>query len=90
MDSEVCLCAACYNLQAGCCPALFPLYARKLLIRGWAGLMTPAEKAYRMAHSIVAQHAALQAQRLSGYTFHNAQRRAFTRSADGLKDQTGV
>jgi hypothetical protein len=27
-------------------PSLYDMYAKKLLIRGWAGSMSPAEKAY--------------------------------------------
>lgn len=47
-------CAACNALreEAG---EHFDLYAKKLLIRGWAGTMSPVERAYYRAHRSAAQ-----------------------------------
>lgn len=54
-----CDCEACRNLAAeiGDDHQLFRFYRRKLLIRGWAGRKTPAEKAYILAHAEWAQAA---------------------------------
>lgn len=44
-------CAACDDLHDECGDdELFGLYRRRLLIRGWGGLLSPAEKAYIRAH----------------------------------------
>lgn len=53
-----CTCPACSALLAECGPDLFPLYSKKLLIHGWAGAMSQAERAYRRAHSRAAQQSA--------------------------------
>ena len=45
-------CPACEGLLAECGPELWPLYSRKLLLRGWAGSMSPAERAYVKAHRV--------------------------------------
>ncbi len=52
-----CDCEACRNLAAevGDDAQLLDLYARKLLIRGWAGRTSKAEKAYILTHSTWAQ-----------------------------------
>ena len=49
-------CSACMALYAETNnDELFELYARKLLIRGWAGEMSRAERAYMRAHRSEAQ-----------------------------------
>lgn len=45
-----CGCVACAALEAECGDVLFDHYAKKLLIKGWAGVYSPAEKAYVRAH----------------------------------------
>jgi hypothetical protein len=54
-------CAACVALLAEVGDELFGLYRRKLLQRGWAGPMTPAERSYVRAHAPLSdrQHEAL-------------------------------
>lgn len=46
-------CAGCAALRAevGTDPDLHAFYRSKLLIRGWSGTNTPAEKAYQRAHA---------------------------------------
>jgi len=44
-----CACEACAALEAEC-GEHFPHYAKKLLIKGWAGVYSSAEKAYCRAH----------------------------------------
>lgn len=51
MDVKDCGCTACVALLAECGPEHFEMYRKKLLIRGWAGSVTPVEKAYQKAHS---------------------------------------
>ena len=46
-----CRCGACLGLLAECGPELYEQYRKKLLMKGWAGVLSPAEKAYRLAHS---------------------------------------
>lgn len=50
MISAPCACTACAALLAECGPEAFGQLSRKLLIRGWAGTMTPAERGYVRAH----------------------------------------
>jgi hypothetical protein len=45
-----CQCAACQDLRREC-GSHYAWLSRKLLAHGWAGKMSPAEKAYRRAHS---------------------------------------
>jgi hypothetical protein len=45
-----CSCPACAALLDECGETLFPMYRKKLLVRGWPGLLSPVEKAYRAAH----------------------------------------
>ena len=52
MRTKATHCGACRDLADECGPTLFPLYAKKLLARGWAGQVSPAENAYRQAHQI--------------------------------------
>lgn len=42
-------CKTCAQL-ADECGALFSMYAKKLLVRGWAGVMSPVERAYVREH----------------------------------------
>lgn len=48
-----CGCPACDALrkEIGADAALVAMYGKKLLITGWAGQYSPAEKGYRLAHS---------------------------------------
>lgn len=57
-----CNCKACNDLRDEC-GEHFLIYSKKLLIRGWAGVMSPVERAYMRAHRSEAQQ--LQAQALS-------------------------
>jgi len=41
---------ACHALLRECGPDLWPMYSKKLLLRGWAGQKSAAEKAYVRAH----------------------------------------
>ena len=50
-DVTNCRCAACLALLAECGPAHYDFYRRNLLARGWAGTVTPVEKAYQKAHA---------------------------------------
>ena len=43
-------CDACHALLEECGPELWPMYSKKLLLRGWAGQRSAAEKAYCKAH----------------------------------------
>ena len=43
-------CPACEALLAECGPEHWPMYSKKLLLRGWAGQKSAAEKAYCKAH----------------------------------------
>lgn len=43
-------CSVCNDLLDECGPDLFPLYSKKLLIRGWAGRVSPVEERYVRAH----------------------------------------
>jgi hypothetical protein len=45
-----CNCNACLGLKAEC-GSHYAWLSRKLLQKGWAGVTSPAEKAYRRAHS---------------------------------------
>lgn len=45
-----CRCEACRALLKECGPDHFEMYRKKLLIRGWAGSVSPVEKAYQKAH----------------------------------------
>ena len=62
-----CPCDGCAVLrrEVGADPDLFALYRKKLLIRGWAGKTTPAEKQYQQAHASWAQSAARSGARLA-------------------------
>ncbi len=53
----ICRCDACVGLRAECGVDLYPMYAKKLLIRGWVGVVTPAERAYVRVHRSEAQKA---------------------------------
>ena len=55
-----CDCDACKALAAeyDTDPQLLRHYRNKLLVKGWAGRTSPTEKAYILAHSPWAQHAA--------------------------------
>jgi hypothetical protein len=48
-----CPCNGCQGLRAAYAadPALLSLYARKLLVRGWAGRLDDVERAYVAAHA---------------------------------------
>ena len=48
-----CDCTGCAGLRAAYAadPALLALYARKLLVRGWAGRLDDTERAYLAAHA---------------------------------------
>lgn len=59
---EACLCRACRNLQEECGEENFRFLSKRLLIRGWAGVMTSAEKTYRRAHSASARASAARLQ----------------------------
>jgi hypothetical protein len=59
---EACDCRSCRALRDECGEQNYQFLSRRLLIRGWAGVMTPAEKAYRRAHSEAAQHSAARLQ----------------------------
>jgi hypothetical protein len=83
MPQRSCACPACLALLVECGPDLFPLYAKKLLIRGWAGVMTPAERAYRRAHADAYQAAA---SRMAGV---RSQLRRNTASVSGVSAQSG-
>jgi hypothetical protein len=50
MTASPCACIACAALLAECGREAFRHLSRKLLIRGWAGTMSPAERAYVRAH----------------------------------------
>jgi hypothetical protein len=51
-----CACAGCTALKEECGTGnLFLMYRRKLLIRGWAGDTTDAEKLYRFHHMKLAR-----------------------------------
>ena len=41
------LCRGCLGFHRGQDPLLYDMYARKLLIRGWAGIYTDEEKRFR-------------------------------------------
>lgn len=43
-------CDACRALCEECGPEHFDMYARKLLLRGWAGSMSATEHAYIRVH----------------------------------------
>lgn len=60
MSSDTCNCDACQALAAEyqSDPQLLVFYHRKLLVRGWAGLKSPTERAYILAHASWAQAAA--------------------------------
>jgi hypothetical protein len=45
-----CGCEACESLLEECGPDLFAFYSRRLLQRGWAGVMTEAERGYVRKH----------------------------------------
>ena len=49
MVSNGCQCESCHNLRLEC-GSMWPLYSRKLLIKGWAGSTSRAESAYIRAH----------------------------------------
>jgi hypothetical protein len=49
METE-CACKACQGLRAEC-GSHYAWLARKLLQRGWAGMVSPAERAYQRAHA---------------------------------------
>lgn len=59
---ETCDCRACQNLRDECGDQNFAFLSKRLLLRGWAGVMTSAERAYRRAHSESAQASAARAQ----------------------------
>lgn len=67
-----CRCGACLGLLAECGPELFEQYRKKLLMKGWAGVLSPAEKAYRLAHSSDAQSRAerLRQRQAQGHSLH--------------------
>ncbi len=50
MKHSECHCSACRALLDECGPDLIDFYRRKLLVRGWAGVMSGAERAYARAH----------------------------------------
>ncbi len=64
-----CTCDACMALLAECGDRLFDHYSRKLLVRGWAGQLTPVERAYTRAHASEAEKArrAIVGQHLSNW-----------------------
>jgi len=45
-----CTCDPCLSLLAECGEEHFALYRKKLLRRGWAGKLSPVERAYVNAH----------------------------------------
>lgn len=50
VNSTACDCRACGELVEECGDELLNFYRRKLLIRGWAGVMSQAERTYVRAH----------------------------------------
>jgi hypothetical protein len=64
-------CTVCDDLLAECGSELFPLYSKKLLIRGWAGRMSPVERRYFRRHRSGAgkRDAARRAERLRKVRF---------------------
>ena len=50
---HLCQCKGCAALRRVCGKdlALLEFYATRLLQRGWAGTLSPEERAYRMAHA---------------------------------------
>lgn len=80
-----CGCQACADLLAEC-GEHFPLYSRKLLIRGWAGTMSIVERTYVRAHRSEAQQAraAAQSARMQGHRFGPR-----TRVTDGKSSRGG-
>jgi|CXWL01.1.fsa_nt_gi hypothetical protein len=79
-------CAACNALREEC-GEHFDLYARKLLIRGWAGVMSPVERAYYRAHRSAAQQAQADALAARKQGF---QRRSQTHASGGETGESGV
>jgi hypothetical protein len=75
-----CRCQACADLLAACGAALFPMYAKKLLIVGWSGVKSPVETAYCLAHRSEAQQAAAIA---AGARMKTMREGAHTPSTDG-------
>ncbi len=43
-------CRHCADLRDEC-GERFDMYAKKLLVKGWAGATSPVERAYRRAHA---------------------------------------
>ena len=75
-----CACQACADLLTECGEALFPIYSKKLLQKGWAGQMSPAERAYYRRHRSEAQQAAARA---AGARMKTMREGAQTSSTDG-------
>jgi hypothetical protein len=61
--TPMCDCSACRDLLTECGDELFAFYSRRLLVRGWAGSMSAAERAYVRRHRSAAQQQAAEAAR---------------------------
>ena len=65
-------CPAREGLLAECGPELWPLYSRKLLLRGWAGSLSQAERAYIKAHRTQSEAQAAHLRELARHRFRKA------------------
>ena len=68
MNREPC-CPACRALYDECGPDLWPLYSKKLLVRGWGGTLSQAEKAYVRAHRRQSDRQRAHIQKLAAFRF---------------------
>jgi hypothetical protein len=62
-------CAACEALYNECGPELWSMYSKKLLLRGWAGRLSQAERAYVRAHRQVSEKQQAHMQRMAAFRF---------------------
>ena len=72
MAGRSCTCAACTALLNECGPELWPLYSKKLLLRGWAGTLSPAERVSVKAHRAQSEAQAAHVRELARHRFKKA------------------
>ena len=78
-------CQACADLMAECGPRLFPMYSKKLLIRGWAGQYSRVERAYTRAHRKPPSEAQVAAREKGRAVLLERHRSHKTSMSEGLK-----
>lgn len=69
-------CPACHALLEECGPELWPMYSKKLLARGWAGSLSPAERAFIKAHRARSEAQAAHMRELTRHRFRKAKEKA--------------